>query len=345
MIKRIVTMSIIFVAVWLFWPSMPAHDPIERQTATIKPKAESSKSLVYKAKKNNDKVATSTNITANDSATLVAKAYASELSYPPYSQPLNANDYDRLNPNYFNPQSIPIDDNGNTVTAKLSKYRYTYPEPILATLTGANIDNAKLELIDLTTGKQLLSRGFQQGENMWSVKLEGKRDFPNQLQATVKANINGKNVNIALSLKYVDSIATLESFEPVVSSNSDMLIQANLNVRESGLYRLRANLFDANQQPIAHLVSREKLNKGNANIDLKAHLSVLKGVKTPLYLSTFSIELMSPAPGKPTKYGNSDINKFEIKDFAISSLSDIPYQPTTQEKQRLQLLQNMAQGR
>ena len=54
---------------------------------------------------------------------------------------------------------------------------------------------------------------------------------------------------------------------------------------------------------------------------------------------------MSPAPGTPTKYGDSEISQYEIKDFETSSLSALPYQPSEQEQQRLQLLQNMAQGR
>jgi hypothetical protein len=287
----------------------------------------------------------SAKITSNDSATLVAKAYAAELNFPPYSQPLNSNDFDRLTPNHFNPQSVPIDNNGTAVTAELSKYRYTYPEPVLATITGENISNAELILVDIATGKSLLTGKFEQDENNWIAQLEGKRNFPTQLQATVKAQVNGKNINIALSLKYIDSIATLEGFEPAMHKDADMVLQANLNTRKQGLYRIRANLFDANNQPIAHLVSREKLSKGRTSIDLKAHSSVLRGKEAPFYLATFSIELMSPAPGTPTKYGDSAITQYEIKDFAVSSLSDVPYQPSEQEQQRLLLLQKMAQGR
>ena len=123
-----------------------------------------------------------------------------------------------------------------------------------------------------------------------------------------------------------------------------MVLPARLTAREKGLYRIRANLFDVNNQPIAHLVSKEKLTRGTSDINLKAHQSVLQGKQGPFYVSTFSIELMSPAPGKPTKYGNSNIKKHIINDFAVSSLSDIPYQPTEQEQQRLLLLQNMASG-
>ncbi len=343
-IKRMVAMSVVVATVWLFWPSIPPQTTVTESSeevainkailAKVTP-IEKSILMTPKPKK----------ITSNDSATLVAKAYAAELNFPTYSQPLSTNDFDRLKPNHFNPQSIPVDEDGTTITAKLSKYRYTYPESVLATLSGENIDSAELILVDTSTRETLLSAKFVQDEDNWTAQLQGKRNFPAQLQATVKAKINGKNINIALSLKYVDSIATLESFDPATNDDADMVIQANLTTREQGLYRLRANLFDANNQPIAHLVSKEKLKKGSSSIDLKAHQSVLQGKQPPFYLSTFSIELMSPAPGTPTKYGDSAITQYEIKNFAISSLSDIPYQPSTQEQQRLLLLQKMAQGR
>ena len=343
-LKRIVTISIVVVSVWIFWPSMPQQQTTVNKSLITTPLLAEKKRLVNTAQVNNLLGVTSKKITSNDSATLVAKAYAAELSFPSYSQPLTHNDFDRLKPNHFNPQSIPVDDDGTQVTAALSKYRYTYPEQVLATLTGDNIDNAELQLIDLNTGGVLLSSKFEQDESHWYAQLEGKQNLPRQLQATIKARVNGKNITIALAMKYVDSVATLEGFNSVFNQDADMVMQANLTTRKKGLYRVRANLFDANNQPIAHLVSKEKLNKGNSHINLKAHQSVLHGKQAPFYLSTFSIELMSPAPGKPKKYGNSAIKKYEIKSFEVSSLSDIPYQSSKQEQQRLRLLQNMAEG-
>lgn len=343
-LKRIVTISIIVVSVWIFWPSMPQQQITVNKSLITTPLLAEKKLIVNTAQVNNLLGITSKKITSSDSATLVAKAYAAELSFPSYSQPLTNNDFDRLKPNHFNPQSIPVDDDGTQVTAELSKYRYTYPEEVLATLTGDNIDNAELQLIDLNTGGVLLSSKFEQDESKWYAQLAGKQNFPRNLQATIKARVNGKDITIALALKYVDSVATLEGFNSVFNQEADMVMQANLTTRKKGLYRVRANLFDANNQPIAHLVSKEKLNKGSSHINLKAHQSVLHGKQAPFYLSTFSIELMSPAPGKPKKYGNSAINKYEIKGFEVSSLSDIPYQPSQQEQQRLRLLQNMAEG-
>ncbi len=337
-------MSIVVVTVWLFWPSLPQQQITVNESIIKTPLLEEKKMPVNTAQVNNLLGVTPEKITSNDSATLVAKAYAAELSFPSYSQPLTNKDFDRLKPNHFNPQSIPVDDDGTQVTAALSKYRYTYPEQVLATLTGENINNAELQLIDLNTGGVLLSSKFEQDESNWYAQLAGKQNLPRQLQATIKARVNGKDITIALALKYIDPVAILEGFNSAFNQEADMVLQANLTTRKEGLYRVRANLFDANNQPIAHLVSKEKLKKGSSHINLKAHQSVLHGKQAPFYLSTFSIELMSPAPGKPKKYGNSAIKKYEIKGFEVSSLSDIPYQPSQQEQQRLRLLQNMAEG-
>lgn len=344
-LKRTMSISIIAISIWLFWPSIPNHLTTEHDKVVKIPEIKTISLPTKKITKNIPLDVKIKNITSNDSATLVAKAYASELKFPPYSQPLTETDFDRLKPNHFNPQSIPVDDAGNEVTASLSKYRYIYPEPVLATLVGENIDNAELQLVDISTGKLILTRTFERGEDNWYAQFEGTNNLPTQLQATIKAYVNGKDVSIALALKYVDSIATLEFFDPAFNQDADMVLQANLTIREEGIYRIRANIFDKNHHPIAHLVSKEKLNKGNSQMDFKVHQSVLKGKKAPFYLSTFSVELMSPAPGQPTKYGDSAIKEYVIKSFALSSLSDISYQPSEQEQQRLLLLKNMAEGK
>jgi hypothetical protein len=345
LLKRIFVIGLVAILAWLFWPSMQQQQKIAIENGVKDPLIKLIAQSVKAANKNDSLVVNTEKITSNQSATLIAKAYAAELKFPSYSQPLTDRDFDRLKPNHFNPQSIPVDDVGTQITGALSKYRYTFPESVFATLTGENIDYAELQLVDLITGKLLLISKFEQGEKNWFTQFEGKQNFPTQLQAIIKAAIDGKNIYIALGLKYVDSVATLEGFDPAFNQDADMVLKAYLTTREKGLYRIRANLFDANKNPIAHIVSKEKLNKGSSTLYLKAHQSVLQGKQAPFYLSTFSIELMSPAPGKPTKYGDSAINEYEIKEFALSSLSEVPYQPSEQEQQRLLLLQNMAEGK
>jgi len=340
--KRALVISVIALSVWLFWPTIEQQKVVVIKSS-LKTKIAEPSTIVFTP--NNKVIKPVINlkkINSHDSALLISKAYAAELNFPPYSQPLTNQDFDRLHPNFFNPQSIPVDENGTTVTAKLSKYRFIYPEPVIATLNGLNIHGAMLKLVDVSNKDVLLTSRFEQDENHWYAEFEGRRDFPRQLQAIVQTHVNGKDITIALALKYVDSVATLEGFNPATTQDADMVLQAKLVTREKGFYRIRANLFDANNQPIAHLVNKEKLNKGQNIITLKAHQSVLQGKESPFYLSAFSIELLSPAPGKPTKHGDSLINKYEIKHFSTSSLSKTPYTPSAQELQRLKLLQNMA---
>lgn len=281
-------------------------------------------------------------LSASTSALLISKVYAAELNFPAYSQPLKPTDFDRLNPNFFNPQIMPINDEGGAISASLSKYRYSYPEPIIATLEGADIESASFTLIDTDTKKTLLSESFNWKDNTWQLSLVGKDNFPENINASIVAIVGSKSVPIILALQYINPVAIIESFELAKAEGADMVIAANIHAKESGLYRIRANLFDANDQPIAHLTNKRKLHKGSQTIPLKAHQSVLQGKEAPFYLSTFMIELMSPSPGVRKKFGESLINKFEINDFAISSLDTSSYEISQQEQQRLELLQVMA---
>jgi len=283
-------------------------------------------------------------LSAKDSALFVASVYAAELTHPAYSQPLTEHDWDRLQPNYFNPQSIPVDDEGNELSASLSKYRFMYPEPIVASLSGEGVQSAKLVLMDMVSKTTLGETPFERTDGQWTARLKGKEDMPPQVQAVVKAEVRGKIIPIVLALKYLKSVATLEGFENAESQGADMVLPAKINALEKGLFRLRANLYDVHDKPVAHLVGKTRLDTGEGKLELKAHQSVLIGKEGPFHLKTFVLELMSPKPGVSTRYGHSQIDKFEIENFSVSSLATTAYEPSEQEKQRLKLLENMASG-
>ena len=345
----VVAVSLISItATRLFWPSSSAIQVTTTdkkahvvKEAKVAPEIQLASVMASGTSTYNDVADT---VSTRDSALFVASAYAAELSYPPYSQPLAEADLDRLQPNYFNPQSIPVDDEGNTITATLSKYRYLFPEPITASLSGYGISAAQLDLVDMTSNKVLTTASFEYKGEGWQAKLSVEANLPPQIQVVVRAQVGGKTIPIVLALKYLESVATLEGFEPAQAHDADMLVKANITANHKGLYRLRANLFDMNHKPIAHLTVKARLDVGEGGIELKAHQSVLMDKQGPFYLKTFVLELMSPQPGVPTRFGSSELLKFEINDFVISSLSTTPYQPSEQEVQRLKLLENMASG-
>jgi len=344
--KRIISITVIIVTmitVWLVWSNKPFKSTLI--TTQQNPKTSShTKQInsVIKPKKISKKNNTVSFLASHESAALISKVYAAELSYPPYSQPLQANNFDRLNPNYFNPQKMIINDQGDSISATLSKYRYIYPEPIIITLEGDSINSAAFTLTENGTNKTLANGNFTLTDDNWQLTIKGSKKFPEQPQAKITANVNGNAIPIVLALQYINPIATITSFETATAAGSDMEIKANITTEKSGLYRVSANLFDANNQPIAHLVMKEKLSKGYEQISLKAHQSVLVGKEAPFTLSTFMVELMSPSPGVRKRFGHSLIAEFTIADFNVSSLDKSAYQASAAEMQRLELLQQMA---
>ncbi len=341
-VKSLVVATFVATTFWLFWPSDPRQTLNQLPAVAVVNKAAVKNPVLKNNKQQEDVAIKIADIAASAPAALVATAYAEELSYPPYSQPLNVTDFDRLNPNHYNPQSIPVNDSGASISAALSKYRYTYPEPIVAKLSGDNINNALLKLVELDTGSTLKSEDFKYIDGQWQTSISGERDYPAQIQATAIVEVDNKLVSLALSLKYIDSVASLDSFDTAIAKGADMVVTANLSVREKGMYRIMGNLFDDNDQPIAHVVAKQRLKKGQQSMELKVHQSVLQGQEPPFYLTTFNVELMSPSPGVAKKYGSSLVKKHIIDDFSIASLENTPYQPTENELQRLQLLKNMA---
>ena len=344
LIKIVTAISILLIAAYFLWPTTPQILPQKNEVQVNLPTTVVAKPSIKPVEVIAQEKPKVSLLSTNKSAVFISKVYAQELSFPVYSQPLKPTDFDRLNPNYFNPQNMPIDDEGNSINASLSKYRYSYPEPIVAKLEGESIKGARFSLIDSQTNKELASAIFKKQDQDWQVNLAGKKEFPESIHIKVVADVGHKSVPIVLALKYNNPVAIIEAFEPAKADGADMVVTAKLTTKKAGLYRVRANLFDANDQPIAHLVTKSKLTTGLQKVALKTHQSVLQNRQPPFYLSTFMIELMSPSPGVRKKFGESAIKKYEIKNFAVSSLATQPYESSPQEKQRLELLQSMANG-
>ena len=345
-IKKAATVTLVTLAVWFLWPAPQQVLVKPTEVAKVEPRVNVDV-MQEQATQAPTTEPVVQELLVKESATLIASAYAAEINFPPYSQPLTVQAFDRLNPNHFYPQSLPINDDGDKLTGALSKYRYIYPEPIVINVSGNGLSSASVELFDASgskkQGKSIDRYPVEVTDNTGQLIITGEQSLPTKLQANINADIQGKSITMSLAFQYVSPVATLDSIDQVISQDADMVVPVNMTTQAKGLYRIRANLFDANGQPVAFLSSKQKLGKGQEQAELKAHRSVLDGRQAPFYLSTFVIELMSPAPGVSKKFGISHVKKHVIKDFAVSSLSDTPYQPSEQEQQRLELLKVMSE--
>ena len=271
---------------------------------------------------------------------LLSKAYAADIVYPSYSTPLLSNDKNYLEPNHFSDVNIPVLDGSHTASLSLNKYRFDYPELITVTLNSdLAVDHIEYELLDPETRKSLTTHYTQELVSEFSPKKEWPQEI--RIKAVISF-MDGKDT-LTTDIQFSNPVAYVNSIEPPYSTGSDMVVPLNIEVKESGNYRIRANLFQTDGKPIASLINKGKLSQGNAVFELKAHHSVLKNDTAEFELRNITVERMSDFPGEKTRYGASKEVVFPILSFDISSLTNEPYQMSEQEKERLNFLDNIAQ--
>lgn len=337
--------TVIALIVLLFWPRKNNKDPVISETKTeqqLEQVAAVHNPDSELPKKVNKKIEPKIIPVALKSATaIVATQYEAAIQYPAYSQPLNESDHDRLNPNSFFPVSSPIGDGSQKVTLQLGQYYFIYPEPIELSVSGPNLQKVAIEVSGVELKKPLQSLNAKSEDGVFKASIKGSEALPRELQLKVLAQVDNKIVPVIAQVKYMQPSAELITFAVPYSDNDAMALPAKLEVYKSGVYRLRANLFNGNT-PLAHLVAKLRLEKGAQTLPLKAHWSVFNASQRQLNLRNFQVELMSPKPGVPNQFGRSQIESFDINDFQYDSLQQLPYQATQQEQQRLDYLTQLA---
>ncbi|NOU50970.1 hypothetical protein HG263_10545 [Pseudoalteromonas sp. JBTF-M23] len=278
----------------------------------------------------------------SEAAQHVATQYEDTLKYPPYSQPLSVNDEDRLKPNYFYPVSSVIEGHEQPLSIKLTKYRHVYPEDIAVAVSGPELKQVDLKLLDVDTQQQLASIRLLQGP--FEARFKGSKSLPRNVQIVAMAKLDNKDVPLVAQFQYMQPSAKVVSVEQVYARGDNMVIDVRLQVTNPGTYRLRANLFTDSNLPLAHLVSKQKLSKGLQTLTLRAHWSVLRPQVTQMRLAGFTLERMSPSPAEPSMYGTSEIQSYDIIDFSYDSLQQLPYQASAKEKQSLEFLRQLAKS-
>jgi hypothetical protein len=279
-----------------------------------------------------------------ESFKLLASAYASELSFPSYSRPLTADDSALLSPNQYIVQNVPLE-GGASAAIVLDKYRFSYPEPVGVTLQvdGITVTDVIVQLNVEQDQLQLALEPMQADSGNWTATIAAEPEWNAALEVVVSFDANGKTQSLKAGIVYSHPVATLTGVGESSGAGSDMKIPLLIDVEQAGYYRLRANLYTAERQPLAILTATDKLAAGSEKLLLKVHKSVLKGYAGPFILGSFVLERRPAIPGEPTLYGDSEKSEYPLEQFALSQLSDEPWQPDEDEQQRLKFLQQMAE--
>ena len=278
-----------------------------------------------------------------ESFKLLASAYAAELELPPYSRPLSTDDKHLLNPNRYIPQSVPLE-GGATASIVLPKYRFSYPEDLLVTLevNGLQVFDVSVQLVDENRMDSVANAEMRGTPERYTATLAPEENWNGAFEVQVSFSANGSAQVLKTGIEYHNPVATIIGINDTMGIGSDMHIPVQLEVKQAGFYRLRANLFTAQRQPLALLTAAEKLGSGRQEITLRAYKAVLRNNSGPYILSSFVLERRPAVPGEMTQYGDSEQTEYKLEAFSLNQLSDDPWQPDEQEQQRLQFLQQMA---
>lgn len=274
---------------------------------------------------------------------VVASVYAAELKHPAYSRPLTAEDAQLLNPNQYVVQHVPMQ-GGASAAIVLSQYRFIYPEPITITLmlSGLTASQAEFSMRDEQTGERVAQSAMVASDDGYSLTLAARKDWHGAMRVEITFRADGQQQLLHTGIEYQQPTAKITGLANAYADGPDIVIPVRLDVSQAGTYRLRANLFSEQGQPLAHLIASSRLALGEQQLELRAYKTVLAGVEGPYILNTLMLELRSAAPGEVSRYGNSDQSEYRIDFKGLTQLSDEAWQQEESEILRLQFLQQLA---
>ncbi|SIN90325.1 hypothetical protein [Salinivibrio sp. ES.052] len=270
----------------------------------------------------------------------IAADYAEQIQHPAYSIPIPSKQSPYLHWNRYISTPMFILDGSVKAALKLNQYRYFYPEAIKASLvTPASLKQATVSVIDVDTNRELMSLNVT--ENQWLIEPEA--DWPIELRLKAELNFDSGDDVLTADFRLYQPIAEMKGVKPVFGRGPDMVIPLVLDIDKSGIYRVRANLFTADDQPVAVLTSKTRLSEGVQTLELRAFRASMSGYGDEWQLKDVVIERMSGYPGERAQFGISPEDHYFLGIFDTGQLSDEPYQMSEQERMQLEFLQHAAQ--
>ena len=269
----------------------------------------------------------------------VAKAYAEELDFPAYSQPLTLA---MTQIPEFIPQQLPLE-GGGAVSLAPEKYRFSQPELIAAEVIATNVSlqDVTVSLRNEWTEQQLWQQALQQQDGRWLIRIKPAKDWDGQLELAVTFHARGEQQTLRTGIEYSQPVAWILNVDDSYGEGPDLVLPLQMDILEAGDYRVRAHLLNQTGEPLAALVQEKRLDRGQQTLELRAFKGALQQAQGDMRLTSFVIEKRPSKPGDLTRYGASKQSDFLIDAFDIGQLSDEPAAISTEEQQRLEFLQKM----
>ncbi len=277
----------------------------------------------------------------------VAEQYQQASRYPPYSLPLSEAQAKAYRGNVFQPVVLPLADGGR-FTVILEKFRFTRGEDILvvAQLSGppvvARTMRATLESTgDRTAFDSTVLR--QQSNDLYQGALDSDVR-PGEYRLVVEASVDSKPLRNVSTLTIEPDLGKFTGLGDVRVTNNDLLIPVEFDARESGYYRLGAQLYNQGR-PLAQLSAEHHLDSTASTITLRAHGSVIadRDISGKLQLRGLQIQRLPARPGDRTDYAFGPEEGFDFSPPDLDGLRNTRAGDPESE-QRAAMLKSMAAG-
>jgi hypothetical protein len=323
MYKMILAVLVLAAAVYWWWPA-----PAQQNAAVTVPQQDSH---------------------VSNGATTVATPVTEPLQQltalilsPPYSQPVTAANLAQTQAATVAAVTVPQDD-GSSWQLALSRYRFSFPEPVQARLQIEGTAPALLRYQLRGLDQQLYASGVVAADptGQYVLEIPGQADFPAELELSVESE---PGLGALARLSYSQPVAWLAETGALEADDTDLLIPLQLQVEKAGLYRVQAVLAmeQPSARPLAILQGEFQLEAGRQPVTLRAHYSVLPEQPFDALLSQLQLELAPPRPGDSTGYGRPLASAVALGDFNPQALSRTPYEPDAHAQQSVLLLQQLS---
>jgi hypothetical protein len=293
----------------------------------------------------------------------MAQDYKQLIQYPPYSTPLTRANHDLLNPYEFIATKRPLDnDNQFSFELQLAKYVLFHGAPIPLTLTlQANqnaplpeVQNLKVEL--LNAGSVVATIPLALSTNQPKQKIYSANYQPNaadaaqwQTELTIKVSLKlaGKQeTGLVESFQYVNPVAKVTGIGSEKIAGAHLLIPLLVESKKAGRFKISANLFTSDNQPISHVNGIFNLTTGKDNAVLRVHADILRAqnAQPPYLLKDITVLRLPDELGGESSYGYAPAGaEYRIKGFPLNLYSLEKYVPEPELLEKAKFLEQLAQ--
>ena len=299
-----------------------------------------------------------------------AKTYEFNSKFPPYSKPLNANNWNLLNPRPFIPRKQVLElGDGVQGVITLDSYVIHNDRPMNVTVTlrsesgsesvgGIDSVSAQLPASGESIALQTEAHSHASSHSNSHSNSSASRVLTGVFSVDQLATLNsgeqsllvqvttpsGDFVNLSTQFKLVATQASLVSIGTAYVDGAHLMVPAQFSSDNPGKYRLQANVFTEDMKtPIAHVNETFELDSGETTTNLRVHASTLRlaGAAGPYVLTGINLTKVSTKPGEPTLYGDAQQTSYSINGFDLALYDDSEYSNPDNEA-RLQFLRNIS---